>query len=234
MFQLPIIAAVSGLLTQLTLSPIPEVNTVRFLSAYAIADIALALYLFKDVSWNPLSAVNPLLQLVQLNGIYVVTLVASTIIHRLCFHPLAGIPGPKLCAITGLYQSWFARKGKFSPYVREQHRKYGDFVRIGPNELSINHMDALQLMSRQPYNNRGPFNEHSRGLSGTASLITSRDPHQHKQWRAIWDQGFKSAAIREYSPRVEAHVDTFIRVLEKNAGREVDCVPLLQALTFDM
>jgi hypothetical protein len=236
MLQLPVVAAVCGLVTQLALSPIPEVNTVRFLAVYTAADFALLLYLLKGaVTWtSPSAVITPLFQLFQLNFIYIVTLIASTIIHRLFFHPLAGFPGPKLCAITGLHQTWCTSKGKFSPYLKEQHRKYGDFVRIGPNELAINNVDALQLQLRKPYNIRGPWNDFAKGLSGGVSLVTTRDSAQHKLFRAIWDKAFKTTAIAAYFPRVQTHVGKFIRVLEKTAGREVDCVPLIQSLTFDM
>jgi hypothetical protein len=236
MLQLPVVAAVGGIATQIALSPIPEVNTVRFVAIYAAADVALFLYLLKSAvtSTSFGAVITPLLQLFQLNFIYIVTLIASTIIHRLYFHPLSSFPGPKVCAITGLYQTWLTNKGKFGLYVKEQHRKYGDFVRIAPNELAINNIEALQLQLRKPYNIRGPWNDFAKGLSGGISLITSRDSAQHKRFRAIWDKAFRTTAITAYFPRVQTHVEKFVNVLEKTEGRMVDCVPLIQSLTFDM
>ena len=50
----------------------------------------------------------------------------------------------------------------------------------------------------------------------------------------IRDQAFKSNALAEYSPRVEFHVKRFIGRLGATEGKEVDCVPIIQTLTFDM
>lgn len=54
-----------------------------------------------------------------------VTVVA---IYRLTFHPLAKIPGPKLAAITQLYQTYYSYHKNESRYyqkVEQLHKKYG-------------------------------------------------------------------------------------------------------------
>lgn len=61
----------------------------------------------------------------------------GSIVYNIYFHPLSKFPGPK---------SWAAT---YVPYIRgiftctlvqsfaEIHQKYGDVVRVGPNEISI-------------------------------------------------------------------------------------------------
>ena len=51
----------------------------------------------------------------------------AIICYRVFFHPLRQIPGPKIAAITTLYESYhdLIKGGQFSIKVRELHRQYG-------------------------------------------------------------------------------------------------------------
>lgn len=74
-------------------------------------------------------------------GIVAVTL--HIVLYRLTLHPLAKVPGPKWAAISNF---WYARqiaKGKMAQLGLEMHRKYGDIVRVGPNELWFNTTEAF-------------------------------------------------------------------------------------------
>jgi cytochrome P450 len=149
-------------------------------------------------------------------------------------HPLSSWPGPKLAALSKLYEAYLYKTGTNAAVIRELHRKHGDFLRTGPNEVAINNVEALKLFSRQTYEiTRGPFYEFASTVDAP-SVLTTRDAREHRVLRSIWDQGFKSTAISEYSPRVEMHVDRFIKILEQTQGKFVDCVPLISNMTFDM
>ncbi|KAH7229964.1 cytochrome P450 [Fusarium solani] len=60
-------------------------------------------------------------------------------IYRICFHPLAGYPGPKLAACSQddaalVHPS--VGGGNYPFDMRRAHDKYGDVVRVAPNELA--------------------------------------------------------------------------------------------------
>ncbi|KAF2708717.1 cytochrome P450 [Pleomassaria siparia CBS 279.74] len=61
------------------------------------------------------------------------------IIWRLYFSPVAKFPGPKLAAITSLYEFYydFVKKGRYCYEIERMHKVYGPIVRINPRELSI-------------------------------------------------------------------------------------------------
>ncbi|VEU20418.1 DEKNAAC101372 [Brettanomyces naardenensis] len=66
------------------------------------------------------------------------------LIYPLLFHPLAKIPGPTICALTGywiLYKSWSEQRNH---YVDDLHKRYGSIVRVGPNEVDISDSDYLK------------------------------------------------------------------------------------------
>lgn len=71
-------------------------------------------------------------------------IVLSTIIYRLCFHPLAHIPGPRLAAITDLWTYYYEIKGTLPSKMRElrQRNQWPAVMRIGPNRVAIH--DAKQ------------------------------------------------------------------------------------------
>lgn len=52
---------------------------------------------------------------------------ASLIIYRLFFHPLSKVPGPKLAAISRLYDFYYdcILGGKFVFKIEELHTQYG-------------------------------------------------------------------------------------------------------------
>ena len=47
--------------------------------------------------------------------------------YRLVFSPLAGFPGPKLAAMTGLYEFYFDffRNGTYIFEIEKMHQRYG-------------------------------------------------------------------------------------------------------------
>lgn len=59
------------------------------------------------------------------------------ILQRIFFHPLSKIPGPKLAALTSLYYTFHEFYGDRHLFINSLHKKYGPFVRIGPNYVSI-------------------------------------------------------------------------------------------------
>lgn len=65
--------------------------------------------------------------LFRIGPLAIIAYLFSIAIYRLYFHPLAGVPGPKICALTGLYEFWWdcPMVGLFFRRVQEMHDKYG-------------------------------------------------------------------------------------------------------------
>lgn len=60
-------------------------------------------------------------------------------VERLCLSPIAGVPGPRLAALTQWYEFYYdiVLGGQFTFKIMELHRRYGDVVRIGPCEVHV-------------------------------------------------------------------------------------------------
>ena len=55
---------------------------------------------------------------------------SSLVIYRLFFHPLSNIPGPKLAALSRLYDFYYdcILRGKFSFKIEDLHQIYGEYT----------------------------------------------------------------------------------------------------------
>ncbi|KAJ5115177.1 hypothetical protein NUU61_000936 [Penicillium alfredii] len=60
-------------------------------------------------------------------------------VYRLRLHPLSKFPGPRLAAMTGLYEVYFAAWGNqsFETEIHNMHQQYGPVVRISPDEIHV-------------------------------------------------------------------------------------------------
>ncbi|KAH8791810.1 hypothetical protein F5882DRAFT_489100 [Hyaloscypha sp. PMI_1271] len=166
---------------QLYISPIPEVSTIKVLLTYFSVNTALLLYFLTSTSQIAYS----LFRLTFLNFIFLSTAITLTLIRRLYFSPLSSFPGPKLAALSNFYKANAYRTGRGAKVLVELHEKYSsDIVRVGPNELSIRNVDAVEKIYKGKYP-RGSFYEVG-AINGAYNLNTQRNYDVHTPWRRIW------------------------------------------------
>ena len=67
--------------------------------------------------------------------------------------PLKKIPGPLLAKFTDLWRLIVAYEKKHITTQQELHKKYGDYVQLGPNTVSIADPAAIKTI----YSTRGTF-----------------------------------------------------------------------------
>jgi hypothetical protein len=58
-------------------------------------------------------------------------------VYNIFFHPLKHIPGPLLARASGLPYVFRLRNGNIVRWVKACHEKYGDAVRLAPDEVSF-------------------------------------------------------------------------------------------------
>ncbi|KAK7001101.1 hypothetical protein R3P38DRAFT_3612543 [Favolaschia claudopus] len=77
--------------------------------------------------------------------VFLCSLGLSIVVYRLSpLHPLAQFPGPTIGKITQLWTLWQTLQGYKYLYHKSLHDKYGPYVRIGPNEISVIDAPAVQ------------------------------------------------------------------------------------------
>ena len=124
------------------------------------------------------------------------------VIWRLCFHPLAKFPGPKLAAASRLYEFWYQgiKEFEFQSRVKAMHKVYGEslaiidtsahcregpIVRISPYELSINDSDFnLEHFLKDRKLHKDPW-YYTLGISESLFTLLDKNRHRHRQANLI-------------------------------------------------
>ncbi|RDX42087.1 cytochrome P450 [Lentinus brumalis] len=153
---------------------------------------------------------------------YLATLATSIVIYRLSpLHPLARYPGPIGCKMSKLHLATICVPGYQHKYIKALHDRYGDVVRIGPNELSIcdaSLVDPLLGSSGVP---KGPHYI-GRMLSATAlPMVRIQDTDAHLRRRKNWQRGMGPGAIKEYEQIIARRARQFVARLEEQKGTVV-------------
>ncbi|KAJ7746377.1 cytochrome P450 [Mycena metata] len=167
---------------------------------------------------------------------YLAILSVSVVLYRISpFHPLAAYPGPLMCKVTKLWLAGIAMGGKQHVYYRDLHRRYGDVVRIGPNELSFSNNSAISPMlgtKGMPkghwWDGRMPENKKVR------SLFALRDPEEHNRRRRIWNRAFSASALKDYDVVVRNRLAQLQEILADNSGKSVDLSQWIARFTYDV
>jgi hypothetical protein len=63
---------------------------------------------------------------------------------RCMISPLWSVPGPKYSAFTSLVLKWKELRAQRTTYIHELHQKYGQVVRVAPNEVSFTSIAAVK------------------------------------------------------------------------------------------
>ncbi|KAF3386264.1 hypothetical protein F1880_001608 [Penicillium rolfsii] len=161
-------------------------------------------------------------------GIY-----GSMMIYRAFFHRLSQFPGPFLARLSNFYvTSLSARKLHLYEETEKLHGIYGDYVRLGPTELSITDPNAVKaLYSSQAKVSKGPWYTI---LEPRVSLQQERNKQEHARRRKAWDQAFSARALRDYEPRVSHYTSQLIDAIEKHLGSSMDISRWFNYYSFDV
>lgn len=147
------------------------------------------------------------------------------IIYRLCFHPLAKFPGPRLAAATLWYEFYFdcILYGQYTFKIGQMHEKYGPIIRISPNELHCNDPDFIPTL----YAGAGSRRDKSKfycdagAMPGSTVFTVGHDLHRMR--RAQMSSFFSKASVRRLEPLVGKTVDKLTDALQthRNSGEPV-------------
>lgn len=167
------------------------------------------------------------LSICWLAGVY-----SSLLTYRLFLHPLNKFPGPFQARIG---QLWFTTKlGNLDGYylLEELHKKYGRYVRIGANTLSITDPDIMQ-----PAFGAGSKVTKADWYDGSYphhSMHTTRDKGLHDRRRRVWAPAFSDKALREYEVVVQELNDKLLRRIEEFNGGVVNATNWFNLYSFDV
>ncbi|KAI1372086.1 cytochrome P450 [Hypoxylon crocopeplum] len=149
-------------------------------------------------------------------------------IYRLYFHPLSKYPGPKIAAISDVWYAYHSLAGRWPWAVEDALKKYGDVVRIAPNELAFvtpqaladlygSHTKGLELFPKTQINNHGN-DEHG-------GIIWEWDPVRHRQVSKQLAPAFSGRALKAKETTLHKYIDLFVDRM-KDIGSAAEGVSL--------
>ncbi|KPI34912.1 Tryprostatin B 6-hydroxylase, partial [Cyphellophora attinorum] len=143
----------------------------------------------------------------EASALYLFSLTTSTLTYRLFFNPLnQAVPGgPFLARLTKFRHTYQNRTLKSHQALLELHRRHGDFVRLGPNDISVTDPAAVQVISSP--NSKCYKSEWYDNDTPLTSMHTCRDRAQHDRRRKIWSPAFSVRAIKGYETRIQKYGD---------------------------
>ncbi|KAM6505328.1 hypothetical protein FSOLCH5_014556 [Fusarium solani] len=126
--------------------------------------------------------------------------------------------------------------------MRRAHDKYGDVVRVAPNELSFNTPQAYKDIYGHAIEGRKPFLKsrvfYDRGPSVVhPDIVFTIDPEQHRPQRRSLSHAFSAKALRESEDIIRGHVWLFVEQIGKHGSPGsggVDMSAVYNWLTFDI
>ncbi|KAF2454062.1 cytochrome P450 [Lineolata rhizophorae] len=151
--------------------------------------------------------------------------VATRVVYRRFFHPLAKIPGPFLASVTTLYQA--AYNAQYYKKIEQLHQIYGPVVRINPNEVHLSdpeNYDKIYYMGTR----FGKAPEFYGSFCIPHATFSTPSNEVHKGRRAALNPMFSRKMVLELESIVQDKADKLCKLMAKGL-RETKPVDLHHA-----
>ncbi|KAJ5815613.1 hypothetical protein N7474_007390 [Penicillium riverlandense] len=170
----------------------------------------------------------------------------STALYRLFFHRLRPFPGPWGAKLSRFYTVGVVKKSgiRYHLKLEEMHRKYGDFVRTGPRELSVIRPSAVHAIhGPQSQCLKSPWYSQVSDDETKISLLSTRNPESHRLRRRAWDRGLGTRAdhfwnllkaLLSYQPDIHSKINVLIEQLHVLANQSIDITQWTMYYSFDV
>jgi len=141
-------------------------------------------------------------------------------LHRAYRSPLAQIPGPWYASLTHLWLKYHVVIGRRLHYIHAMHHRYGDVVRIAPNEVAIADIAGF----KQIHAIGGGFlkSDWYEKLidSPILGIFSMTDPKAHAARRRLLARPFSKSALREaWEPQVRRKAELAVgKIFEEAAA----------------
>ncbi|KAM0789779.1 hypothetical protein ACM66B_006632 [Microbotryomycetes sp. NB124-2] len=158
-----------------------------------------------------------------LHTIYVVTL-----------HPLADVPGPFLAKFTDAWKARESAKGRYVTSLREAHAKWGNVVRIGPNEVSVTAPEDIKTMYGHGTSwLKGPF--YPPWSLGEPGHFAHTHPNLHALGRRAVAAAYSTSNLLKLEHGVDVNIPKLFGCFERAevSNKVVEATELISWFTYD-
>lgn len=164
----------------------------------------------------------------------------SLILYRLYLHPLSGIPGPPLAAMTSWYETYYdlfkAPGGQYWNKLDELHKEYGPIIRINPDEVQIHDPEFYTQIYAGGSTKRHRYARSVSGNGSPGSMASAVSHDLHRLRRSSLNPFFSKAAVIRLEERIQSRVSILCERLSGflDRGEIVDISVAMTSLTLDI
>ncbi|KXH65636.1 hypothetical protein CSAL01_06716 [Colletotrichum salicis] len=160
-------------------------------------------------------------------------------VRRLYFSPISHVPGPRLAALTQLYEFYYdiVLGGQYTFKIIELHRQYGPVVRISPWEVHVGDPEFFSELYTGPGRVREKWGFYTQQFGSPESALATVNHDHHKLRRAALNPFFSTQTVRKLQPVIEERVDALLdRLLElsQRSKEPLDVMYPFSAFTNDV
>ncbi|KAL2069223.1 hypothetical protein VTL71DRAFT_15561 [Oculimacula yallundae] len=204
-----------------------HMRALLYIQAYALQFAGLLGLLI----YQGLPLVDSLKHTALCNVSFLTGLYGSLLIYRAFFHPLNVFPGPKIARIATFYIVPRIKRLRMFKAFEELHAKHGYFVRVGAQEMSITHPDAVvDIFGPDSVCEKSPWYDISKPQD---SVLLRRTFKQHAERRAVWTSAFSTKAVRGYETRFHPYRAKMLAELDARVGQPVNITHWLGLFSWD-
>ncbi|KAF2173047.1 hypothetical protein M409DRAFT_62676 [Zasmidium cellare ATCC 36951] len=168
----------------------------------------------------------------------------GTLVYNAFFHPLSKIPGPKLNALSRVPYIRHLLKGSTVDNAVDLHKRFGEVVRISPNEVSFTSGETAwpEIYGFRTGKMKGHLNMqkdpvwYPRPLNGAPSILIANDD-DHARGRRILSHAFSEKALSEQELLLQQYVDQLVDRLKEvtsQSSQPQDMTKWYNWITFDI
>ncbi|CAG8940296.1 unnamed protein product [Penicillium salamii] len=169
-----------------------------------------------------------------------VTLVLLYFIRNYFKAGVVNIPGPFLAKITDLWRLVDVANGRAEATLHCLHQKHGDYVRLGPNVVSVRNLHALKTIYgiNKGYQKTNFYRVQQQLVKGrpTPTLFTTTDENFHASIKRPISSAYSMSTLTEFEPFVDKTIHTLFGKLDEfvSEAKVCDISAWLQYYAFDV
>ncbi|KAI1318718.1 cytochrome P450 [Xylariaceae sp. FL0255] len=171
----------------------------------------------------------------QLAAVAIVGLIAQAI-YNLRFHPLAKYPGPKIAAVSNIWWALNSISGRYPWMIEETFRRYGDVVRIAPNELVFITPQAAKDIYLAQENHLESFVQVGYDAldTGDNGIASEPNPARHREIAKRLAPAFSNKNLIAKEVMIQRHMNQFIEKMERLQGKDIELRQWSDWLALDL
>lgn len=151
--------------------------------------------------------------------------------YNIWLHPLSKYPGPFLWRAFRLPFLLSFMQGRLPHDIKRLHEKYGDIVRLAPDELAWKDIYPKTFVRPCEYKDQPP--------GKTASNLIACTEEEHARFRKILAPAFSEQYTAAQEPFVNSYVESFISKLNERIDQsssrgvaDIDAVEWINYVAF--